>query len=82
MEQIILYSSSECVRCRLVKQLLDTHRVQYTEIKDDKQLMLDKGFTEAPGVEVDGKIIDTYTSVLGWISRNGWYSFEEVNEDD
>ena len=82
MEQIILYSSSECIRCRLVKQLLDAHRVQYTEIKDNKQLMLDKGFTEAPGVEVDGKIIDTYTSVLGWINRKGWYSFEEVNEDD
>ena len=82
MKQIILYSTSECIRCKLVKQMLDIHKVQYLEVANDKPLMLDKGFTEAPGIEVDGQIIDTYTSVLSWIKKNGWYSFEEVNDDD
>ena len=82
MRKIILYSSSQCIRCRIVKQMLDVHKVQYEEITDNKQLMLDKEFTEVPGIEVDGQIIDTYASVLGWIQDNGWYSFEEVKEDD
>lgn len=82
MRKIILYSSSQCIRCRIVKQMLDVHKVQYEEITDNKQLMLDKEFTEVPGIEVDGQIIDTYASVLEWIQDNGWYSFEEVKEDD
>ena len=82
MSQIILYSSSECARCGIVKRLLDIHRVVYTEITDNKPLMLDKGFTEVPGVEENGQIIDTYSKVLSWLQKNGWYSFEEVNGNE
>ena len=82
MNKIILYSSSECIRCRLVRQMLDVHNVQYEEIVDDKQLMLDKGFTEAPGIEENNQIVDTYSSVLSWLQKNGWYSFGEVSDDD
>lgn len=82
MGQITLYSSSECIRCRLIKQMLDVHKVQYEEIIDNQQLMLDKGFYEVPAIEVDGKTIDEYTSVLSWIKKNGWYSFEEANNNE
>lgn len=82
MGQIILYSSSDCIRCRLVKQMLNVHNVQYAEIIDNKQLMIDKGFDEVPAIEVDGKTIDGYSRVLSWIKKNGWYSFEEANDND
>ena len=82
MRKIILYSSSECIRCRIVKQMLNVHNVQYEEIIDNKQLMTDKGFSEVPAIEVDGKTIDEYTNVLHWMQTNGWYSFEEDNKNE
>lgn len=66
-EQITLYSSSECLRCKIVKHMLDTHHIEYTEILDDKPLMLDKGLEEVPAIEIDGKMIDSYRGVLMWV---------------
>ena len=71
---ITLYTLSDCPRCVIVKQMLDTHNVQYNEIQDNKQLMIDKGFIEAPVIEVDDRVIETYTSVLAWLEDNNYYS--------
>ena len=70
---IILYTLVDCPRCVLVKQMLDKHNVQYKEIQD-RQLMIDLGFTEAPVLKVDGKTIETYPSVLAWLEDNNYYS--------
>lgn len=75
-QNITLYSSSECTRCKLVKQMLDHHRVQYTEVQE-KQLMMDMGFEGVPVIEVNGEIIDEYSCILDWIRQNGWYSLWE-----
>ena len=72
-QQIILYSSPECHRCTVVKQMLDKHNVQY-EICEDKKLMTDKELLEMPTLEVDGKIIDEYSLVLQWLRENDYYS--------
>ena len=80
MGQIILYTSSECDRCKTVKGMLDRHLVHYIEITD-KQIMLEKDFEGVPVIEVDGKIIDNYISVLAWLEKNGYYSIE-VNGDE
>ena len=56
-EPIILYSSSGCLRCRLIKLMLESHNVEYIEVKDNKQLMIERGFESAPVLEVDGKVI-------------------------
>lgn len=66
-EQIILYSSSECLRCRIVRHMLDVNNIEYKEILDDKPLMLNKGLTEVPAMEINGKMIDSYRGVLMWI---------------
>ena len=71
---ITLYTLVDCPRCVLVKQMLDKHNVQYNEIQDNRQLMIDKGFIEAPVLEVDGRTIETYTSVLAWLEDNNYYS--------
>lgn len=71
---ITLYTLVDCPRCVLVKQMLDKHNVQYKEIQDNKQLMIDKGFIEAPVLEVDGRTIETYPSVLAWLEDNNYYS--------
>ena len=76
-QHIILYSSSECTRCQLVKQMLNHHKVQYKEIVDNKQLMMEKGFESVPVIDVDGKIIDEYIGILDWLQQNGYYSLWE-----
>ena len=82
MVQLILYTSSECIRCRLVKQMLQAHDVQYEEITDNKPLMMEIGLQEVPAIEVDGKIIDTYPNVLGWLQDKGYYSKRGIYEDN
>ena len=82
-QHIILYSSSECTRCQLVKQMLDHHKVQYKEIVNNKQLMMEKGFESVPVIDVDGKIIDGYIGILDWLQQNGYYSLweDDINYD-
>ena len=66
-EKLILYSSSECLRCKIIKNMMDIHGIKYEEILDKKQLMLDKGLNEVPAMEVDGKMLGTYREVLMWV---------------
>ena len=80
MEQIILYTSDTCTRCATIKEMLRIHGVDYTEITD-KSVMLELDLESVPAIEVGNKIIDNYVSVLSWLRKNGYYSFE-VNNDD
>ena len=73
-QNIILYSLSTCTRCKLVKQMLDKHNVEYEEIIDQKALMEDKGCEGAPALEINGEIIDAYTNILAWLKKNNYYS--------
>ena len=75
MGEIILYTSSECHRCKTVKKMLDKHLVNYMEISD-KQIMLEKDLEGVPAIELDNKVIDNYVSVLAWLEENGYYSIE------
>lgn len=80
MEQIILYTSDTCTRCKAVKQMLQIHDVNYTEVTD-RNYILGLGVESVPAIEVGDKIISDYVSVLAWLKKNGYYSFE-VNDDE
>ena len=80
MNKIILYTSDTCHRCKIVKELFDIHSVEYEEVSD-RNLILSMDVESVPVLEVDGKIIDNWISVLAWLKQNGYYSFE-VNSDD
>lgn len=75
MEQRIILYSTDCPRCKLVKQMLDVHNIPYTEIVN-KQVILDKDFDSVPMMDVDGKIMD-YSGILTWLEQNNYYSLEE-----
>lgn len=75
MEQIILYTSDTCGRCKIVKHMLNAHSVSYTEVTD-RDYILGLGLAEVPAIEADGKIIDEYQDILSWLEKNGYYSFE------
>lgn len=86
MEKIILYTSTECSRCKVVKQMLHEHNVVYEEITDNKELMVEKDLFSVPAIEIGNKIIDTYAGVMCWLRDNGYYSLalwgEYGNESD
>jgi hypothetical protein len=73
--KIILYTLVDCDRCKLVKQMLDTHGVQYDTI-DDVHVLTECCFAELSFsiMDVDGEIIEEYVDILGWLSRNNYYS--------
>lgn len=78
-KQVLTLYSTGCVRCNLVKQMLDMHNVSYQEV-NDKQIMIEKDFESAPVLEVDGKVIEDYSLILSWLKNNGYYSLWVDNE--
>ena len=80
MEQIILYTLDTCNRCKVVKNMLNTHSVNYMEITD-KDYMAELDLIGVPAIKVDDRIIDEYPMVLAWLKKNGYYSLE-VSIDD
>lgn len=73
--KIILYSSSECGRCPIVKMMLDANNVPYTEIKDDFTLMEQMDLESVPALKVDDELLDEYWKVILWLQDNNYYSF-------
>ncbi len=65
MNTIILYSTG-CPRCKVLKKKLDAKGIVYTlEENEDPSFMIEKGFTETPILEVDGR-------AMGFIEANTW----------
>lgn len=52
--RVVLYTT-HCPQCRVLKQQLDNKNIEYTEVTDEK-VMIEKGFTSAPMLEVDGTV--------------------------
>ena len=80
MEQIILYTSDTCTRCKMVKEMLKVHSVDYVEVTD-RSTMESLEIENVPAIKVGDKIIDNYVSVLAWLQKNGYYSLE-VSDDE
>lgn len=53
---IVLYSTG-CPQCNVLKQRLDEHKIDYV-VEDDVEVMIKKGFTSAPMLEVDGEVMN------------------------
>lgn len=69
-EKIILYSTDTCHRCKMVKQILNIHNVQYVEVTDI-DLMKDKCFNEVPMMEINGQTLD-YGDIVAWLKENNY----------
>ena len=77
MEEIILYTSNTCERCKLVKKMLDKHSVSYKEITNE-QAPADLEIEQVPAIQIKDHIIDHYSGVLGWLQQNGYYDLEVI----
>lgn len=60
---VVLYSTN-CPKCKVLEKKLDSIGVDYT-IVTDENLMISKGFSSAPMLEVDGNIMD-FGNAVRW----------------
>ena len=68
MGNVILYEHG-CPRCKVLKAKLDKAGIQYETI-NDVNIMQEKGFKEAPKLEVD-KVVMGFKEAVEWISNRG-----------
>ena len=67
MNKIVLYSTG-CPRCTVLEKKLKAKNVEYEEVNDE-DIMLEKGFTTVPMLEVDGVVLN-YKEANEWINNN------------
>lgn len=68
---ITLYSKYGCIRCDLVKQMLNNHNVPFDEVTDEL-IIEQKEYEQLPMMEVDGKEME-YIQILYWLKERGLY---------
>ena len=54
---MILYTTKDCPRCKVLKMKLDKKNIQYDEVQDI-DVLISKGIKQAPILEVDGELMD------------------------
>ena len=64
MGKVILYEHG-CPNCRMLKMKLDKSGIEY-ETVNDVDVMKEKGFKEAPKLEVDG-VVYGFKEALNWL---------------
>lgn len=62
---MVIFYSTHCPKCTILENKLKDKGVEYTEVNDPK-IMIDKGFTQVPMLEVDGQILD-FNGAIRWI---------------
>ena len=65
MDNVVFYTI-HCPACNVLKKKLDAKGIQYQEITD-KQVMLEKGFTSMPMLEVNGQVYD-FAGARKWVN--------------
>ena len=62
----IIFYSTHCPKCNILKKKLDAKNLSYEEVTDVK-VMMTKGFMQAPMLEVNGEIMD-FSKANEWIN--------------
>ena len=54
---MVLYSTENCPRCKMLKMKLAKKNIEYEEISDI-EVLLSKGIKQAPMLEVNGELLN------------------------
>lgn len=65
--KIILYTTN-CPKCRILEAKLNNKKMEY-KIETNIDEMLAKGLMSAPGLEVDGQLMD-FVAANKWINEH------------
>lgn len=64
--KVVLYST-KCPKCNILKTKLERKNIQFEE-ENNVEVMIGKGFTETPMLEVDGEIMN-FSQANNWINN-------------
>ena len=64
---IILYKSTTCPQCRVVKMKLDKKNIPYIE-ELDVEVMTARGVKGIPTLEIDGELMTNLSDINKWIN--------------
>ena len=67
-DEVIFYTIG-CPMCQALKRMLDNKKIRY-KTENNIQVLINKGFTTAPMLEVNGRLMN-YSESIGWIIKNG-----------
>ena len=67
MEQIILYKTPTCPKCKVLKKKLEDKGIEFTENEDIDE-MLSMGIMNAPTLSVNGELLD-FMSAVDWVKN-------------
>jgi len=67
LEQIILYKTPTCPKCKVLKKKLEDKGIEFTENEDIDE-MLSMGIMNAPTLSVNGELLD-FMSALDWVKN-------------
>ncbi|MBR4591321.1 MAG: hypothetical protein IKO36_11805 [Bacteroidaceae bacterium] len=65
----VIFYSTNCPRCNVLKKKLSSSGIEYTLVTDINE-MKEKGFMSAPMLEVDGEIMD-FKKAVEWVKGVG-----------
>ena len=63
---VVLYSTG-CPKCNVLEKKLSSAGIEY-EIVNDADLMISKGFTSTPMLEVEDEVLD-FKKAVDWINN-------------
>lgn len=63
---ITLYST-HCPKCRILERKLQEKHIVYDEV-NDVQVMVEKGMTEAPMLQIDGVALN-FSEAIAWLNK-------------
>lgn len=63
---VTLYSN-HCPKCRIIERKLTQKEIEYTEV-NDVDVMIGKGLSSVPWLEVDGEMMD-FNKANQWINE-------------
>lgn len=66
-DKIILYSTTTCPKCNILKLKLDEKKIEYTVV-DDADVMISKKIMSVPVLEINGTMMDFITA-NNWINE-------------
>ena len=65
----IIFYSTGCPKCKILKQKLDSKSIQYTE-NNSVEEMLALGIVQVPVLSVDGALMQ-FPDAVAWINHQG-----------
>lgn len=68
MDKSIVFYSTGCPKCRILKKKLDEKGIQY-EICSDEEQMIGLGLEEVPALGIKGRIY-SFREAVEWLNHN------------